>query len=178
MIKGGLTQRYARALYELAAEKQQVKEYQEQLRLLGTVLKDNPDFAGLLCGKLAPASAKKQIIEKTFADFADDVKKFVYVIIDKNREGLLLQIIDGYEDLCDQAEGIQQVLVHTAVPMDEAEVAALAASFEKKLGGKVRVKTAVDKKLIGGIKVQIEDTVYDASILQQLHALQQTLAVE
>lgn len=178
MIKGGLTQRYAKALYELAAEKQQVKDYQGQLALLGSALADNPDFAGLLCGKLMPASAKKQFIEQTFADFAADVKNLLFVMIDKNREGAIPQVVEAYNDLCDAADGIRQIMVKTAVPLADTAAAALADSFEKKLGAKVRIKTAVDKKLIGGLMVQIDDTVYDASIARQLIALQQTLAVE
>jgi F-type H+-transporting ATPase subunit delta len=54
----------------------------------------------------------------------------------------------------------------------------LQEAFEKKLKAKIRLKTAVDKSLIGGIKVQIDDTLYDASLSQQLHALKQTLSVE
>lgn len=178
MIKGGLTKRYAKALYDLAAEKRQISAYREQLQILGAALNDDTEFSGMLSGKLVAASAKKQIVEQALGDFAQDIKNLIFVTIDKNREGALRQIIEDYNDLCDQAEGVRQVSVHTAVPMDDAEKDALAAKLGQKLGAKVRLKTAVDKTLIGGIKVQIDDTVYDASIAQQLHALQQTLAVE
>lgn len=178
MIKGGLTTRYAKALYELAAEKQQVKDYQEQLHVFAAAMKENPDFANLLCGKLVSAAAKKQIIEQTFAGMEQNIKNLFFVMIDKNRESGFVQIVEAFDDLCDAAEGVQQIMVKTAVPLGDAEAEALAKSFEKKLGGKVRLKSAVDKSLIGGITVQIGDTVYDASIAQQLYSLQQTLAVE
>lgn len=178
MIKGGLTLRYAKALYDLAAEKQQVNEYREQLHIFGAAMSENSDFADLLCGKLVSAAAKKQIIEQTFAGMEQNIKNALFVMIDKNRENAFLSIVEAYDDLCDEAEGIQQIIVKTARPLDEAEEVALCDSFAKKLGGKVRLKAAVDKELIGGISVQIGDTVYDASIAKQLQSLQQTLAVE
>lgn len=178
MIKGGLTKRYAKALYELAAAKQQVNEYREQLHVFEQAMTENSDFANLLCGKLVSAAAKKQIIEQTFAGMEQNIKNTFYVMIDKNRESGFLQIVEAFDDLCDEAEGVQQIMVKTAMPLGDAEAEALRSSFEKKLGGKVRLKAAVDKSLIGGISVQIGDTVYDASIAQQLHSLQQTLAVE
>lgn len=178
MIKGGLTTRYAKALYELAEAHQQVKDYQEQLHIFGAVMNDNPDFANLLCGKLVSAAAKKQIIEQTFAGMEQNIKNMLFVMIDKNRENAFVSVVDAFDDLCDAAEGVQQIMIKTAVPLADAEAEALRNSFEKKLGGKVRLKAAVDKSLIGGITVQIDDTVYDASIAQQLHNLQQTLAVE
>lgn len=178
MIKGGLTKRYAKALYELAAAKQQVQEYRDQLHVFEQAMTENSDFANLLCGKLVSAAAKKQIIEQTFAGMEQNIKNLFYVMIDKNRESGFGQIVEAYDDLCDAAEGVQQIMVKTAVPLGDAEAEALASSFEKKLGGKVRLKSAVDKSLIGGITVQIGDTVYDASIAQQLYSLQQTLAVE
>jgi F-type H+-transporting ATPase subunit delta len=98
--------------------------------------------------------------------------------MDKNRETALPGILTAYQDLCDEANGVQQISVQTAVPLSEAEEKALQEAFEKKLKAKIRLKTAVDKSLIGGIKVQIDDTLYDASLSQQLHALKQTLSVE
>lgn len=178
MIKGGLTQRYAKALYELALEKQQVQEFGDQLHRFVDELEHNAEFNGLFCGKLVPASAKKQVVEQIFSDFAADVKGFIFIALDKNRETSIPQVVDCYDDLCDAAAGIRQILVHTAVPLERVEAERLQKSFEQKLGGTIRLKTSIDKSMIGGIKVQVDDTVYDASLLHQLNALKQTLSVE
>ena len=178
MIKGGLTQRYAKALSELALEKQQVQEFGDQLHRFVDELEHNAEFNGLFCGKLVPASAKKQVVEQIFSDFAEDVKGFIFIALDKNRETSIPQVVDCYDDLCDAAAGIRQILVHTAVPLERVEAERLQKSFEQKLGGTIRLKTSIDKSMIGGIKVQVDDTVYDASLLHQLNALKQTLSVE
>ncbi len=47
-----------------------------------------------------------------------------------------------------------------------------------KLNAKIRLKTLLDKQLIGGLKVQIDDTVYDASLSQQLRSLKESLTLE
>jgi F-type H+-transporting ATPase subunit delta len=178
MIKGGLTKRYAQALLEIASEKGQIDEYGRQLREFVELLENNAELKQMIYGKVAATSAKKQVVEKLLGEDAVDIKKFIFVVMDKNRETALPQILTAYQDLCDEANGVQQISVQTAVPLSEAEEKALQEAFEKKLKAKIRLKTAVDKSLIGGIKVQIDDTLYDASLSQQLHALKQTLSVE
>lgn len=178
MIKGGLTQRYAQALYDLALEKQQVQVFGDQLHRFVDEMEHNAEFNSLFCGKLVPASAKKQVVEQIFGDFAEDIKNFIFITLDKNREASIPQIVAGYDDLCDAAAGIRKILVHTAVPLEQPEAERLQKSLEQKLGGQVRLKTSIDTSMIGGLKVQIDDTIYDASLLHQLNALKQTLSVE
>lgn len=178
MINSSLSRRYARALLELAAQKGQVAEYGSVLRKLVELIAGNEELATLLYGKLMPAAAKKQLVLQLLGDeTADDLKNFVCIIIDKSREGSLGDIAQAYDELCDAAEGIQQILVTSAVELGEQEKEALSAALSAKLGTKVRLKTAVDKKLIGGLKVQVGDTVYDASLSAQLEGLKKTLAV-
>ena len=60
----------------------------------------------------------------------------------------------------------------------DKEAAELEKALANKLNAKVRLKAQVDKNLNGGIKVQVDDTVYDASISQQLRSLKESLTVE
>ena len=73
---------------------------------------------------------------------------------------------------------MRQVVVHTAVPLAEQEQQALEKALAEKLNAKIRLKTLLDKQLIGGLKVQIDDTVYDASLSQQLRSLKESLTLE
>lgn len=178
MINGSLSRRYAQALFELASQKGKVAEYGGALHELVELLAGSEELARLFYGKMMAASAKKKLIAQLLGEqTAADILNFVCLIIDKNREGSLADIAEAYDDLCDAAEGIQQIMVTSAVELGEEEKNALSAAFAAKLGTKVRLKTAVDKKLIGGLKVQVGDTVYDASLSAQLAGLKKSLAV-
>lgn len=178
MIKGGLAKRYARALLELAAQKGQTAEYGRALGELVKLLASEAELGEMFYGKLTAASAKKKVVREIMAGAPQDVLNLVAVVLDKSREGSLPEIAEAYGELMDEAEGIRQATVWTAVPLAEKERGALEEALGAKLGAKIRLKSVVDKSLIGGIKVQIDDTVYDASISQQLCALKQSLAAE
>lgn len=178
MINGSLSRRYAKALFELASQKGKVAEYGGALYELAELLETNEEFSNLFYGKVVAASAKKKLLAEIFSEqTTTDVLNFVCLLIDKNREGSLVEMAEAYNDLCDEAEGIQQVMVTSAVELDDKEKDALNAALAAKMGTKIRLKTTVDKKLIGGLKVQVGDTVYDASLSAQLAGLKKSLAV-
>ncbi|MCM1136802.1 MAG: ATP synthase F1 subunit delta [Clostridium sp.] len=179
MIKAGLTKRYAKALLELAQAKQQEAAFGRALQDFVELLQQNKELKQLICGKNMSVSVKKQLIEKLVGeDIPLEVKHFIFVILDKGREASLPEFATAYQEIYDEVVGVRQVLVHTAVPLAEKEQIALQAALAAKLNSEVRLKTAVDKELIGGLKVQIDDTVYDASLCQQLRSLKAALAVE
>lgn len=179
MIKAGLTKRYAKALLELAQAKQQEAAFGRALHDFVEVLQQNEELSQLIYGKMMSTSDKKKLIEKLLGDdTAVEVKHFIYVILDKGREASLPEFAAAYEELCDEVAGVRQILVHTAVPLAEEEQIALKAALAAKLNSEIRLKTVVDKGLIGGLKVQIDDTVYDASLSQQLRSLKASLTFE
>ena len=180
MIKAGLTKRYAKALLELAQAKQQQADFGRALHDFVELLQQNDELSQLIYGKIMSTSDKKKLIGQLLAkdNAPKDVENFIYVILDKGHESSLPEFLAAYQELCDEADGVRQVLVHTAVPLADKEAAELEKALATKLNAKIRLKAQVEKNLIGGIKVQIDDTVYDASISQQLRSLKESLTVE
>ncbi len=178
MIKGGLARRYAKALLELAAQKQQMAEFGRALDDFVQLLEQNAELGEAFYGKLTATSAKKRVVNEIMGDAPAEVKNLIFVVLDKSRESSLPEVAEAYAELLDEAAGIRQVMVTTAVPLAEKEQGALEQALGTKLGAKIRLKSIVDKSLIGGIMVQIDDTVYDASLRHQLSSLKQSLTIE
>ena len=180
MIKAGLTKRYAKALLELAQAKQQQAAFGRALHDFVELLQQNEELGRMIYGKMMSTSDKKKLIGQILAkdNAPEEVQNFINVILDKGREASLPEFLAAYEALCDEADGIQQIEVYTAMPLTEEKQTALEEALAAKLNAKIRLKTQVDKSLIGGIKVQIDDTVYDASISQQLRSLKESLMVD
>ena len=86
--------------------------------------------------------------------------------------------LTDFVSLLDEREGVRQIMVYTAVPLAEKEQEGLRAALAAKLGAEIRLKSTVDESLIGGVKVRIDDTVYDASLRCQLNALKHSLTVD
>ncbi len=66
--------------------------------------------------------------------------------------------------------------VRSAVPLDEARRAKLAAALSKATGRTVEVKVVVDPSVIGGIVARLGDEVYDGTVRTRLREVRQRLA--
>jgi F-type H+-transporting ATPase subunit delta len=66
--------------------------------------------------------------------------------------------------------------VTTARPISEELKKALSDRLTSVTGKQVRLSFATDEQLIGGMVARVGSTVYDGSILNQLHRMEQTLA--
>jgi F-type H+-transporting ATPase subunit delta len=66
--------------------------------------------------------------------------------------------------------------VRTAVELDAAEFQRLTEALEATVGHPVEVRVQIEPSLIGGMAVEIGDTVIDGSVRRRLDQLRETLA--
>jgi F-type H+-transporting ATPase subunit delta len=66
--------------------------------------------------------------------------------------------------------------VRSAVPLDDATVARLAAGLGRATGKTVEVKVIVDPSVIGGISARVGDTVIDGSLARRVDSLRQAIS--
>jgi F-type H+-transporting ATPase subunit delta len=169
MIDTSVARRYAKALFDIATEKVQTTKYQSELQVLIDSLETNKDFSTLLLGRVITTSEKKELVKKIFGnEFSQDIINFVCLVLDKGRENLLPEMLTAYTELLDAAAGVVPVSVTAAFELSSEQLAALSEAFTKKLGQPVRLDVSVDKSLIGGLKAQVGDTVYDGSLVGRL----------
>ncbi len=66
-------------------------------------------------------------------------------------------------------------LVRVAVELTDAEKSALARVLEKRCGYPVRLEVELDSRIIGGVWVQVGDTIIDGSLQGRLETLRHHL---
>jgi F-type H+-transporting ATPase subunit delta len=97
------------------------------------------------------------------------------LLVRKGRTNLAGDIAAAFRQLVDDESGIAHVYARTAVPIDEAELAALTTRLRDRTGKNVVLETEVDPSLLGGIVIQIGDQLVDASTRARLQALRGSL---
>jgi F-type H+-transporting ATPase subunit delta len=85
-------------------------------------------------------------------------------------------IRDEYEQLADEAAGRIRATVTAAVELSSDERERLSRQLSKRLGKEVRVTATVDRRIIGGLKLQYGDHLVDASLATRLQQLRRRLA--
>ena len=97
------------------------------------------------------------------------------MIVERRRLNILNDLIDNYQKMLDERNGIVRALVTSAAPLSEAEQRDIALRLEKSLGQRVVMDVREDPTLIGGLVVRIGSTVYDGSLRQHLEGFKERL---
>lgn len=168
--------RYSKALFELASEKNQTEAILAELKQLRQVFVDNPRLAEVLSGALVSVD-KKQVLLSTLTDHASEyVKNFIQMLYDYGRMLDLVAIIDAYVQRYDESQKIVHAEVTSAVKLSDAQAQAIGDAFGKRVGAEqVRLTQKIDPDIIGGVIVKSNNQTFDGSVALQLQNLRRTL---
>ncbi len=167
-----ISRRYAQALGERAAQAGVTDRVDQDISLIGESLKGSRELVGIFESPIVSREKKADVFRSLFAGKIDDVTlRFLEVLVEKRREDLFPVIVGAYQELRDKELGVLGVSARTALALSPEDEKALASSLEKLTGKKIRLSTKVDASLLGGIVIRVGDTVYDASVSNQLATL-------
>ncbi len=176
MIGTRVTRRYAKALFELAEEQKLLPEVEHDLISIKRISESSEEFGLILESPVIDVAEKKAVFARLFKDSVHPVTyRFLELLIEKNREDLLPVIIDRFLNLLDEARGIVRGQLFTAYPFTEQQLTALTRRLNKITGKEVVLHQSVKPELLGGFVIQMNDTVIDTSLKNQLNKLRERL---
>lgn len=176
MIARRIVRRYAAALYQTAAGTDAVDRVESDLGLVSYALEISPELGEALESPKVFSDRKKAVVRDIFADKVHQITlSYLYLLIDKRREEVLAFTEEEYIRIANEARGILEVRVSTAVRMTEEEEARLKAKLTARTGKSIRLEKHVSPELIGGMTVRIGDTVIDGSVKGYLASLRERL---
>jgi F-type H+-transporting ATPase subunit delta len=173
-----IAKRYAKALIEIAEEMNKLDKITKDVQFIDSLIKDSRELQLFLKSPIIKEDKKKEILKEIFSDSRVDpvTLKFILLLVEKNREDLLHDIVRTYRQLYDEKMGIVTAEITTAVEISDSE----KKKIEKKIleltrANKVNPIYKVDPSIIGGVIIRIGDTVYDASIRRKIQLLREQL---
>ncbi|MFH1645420.1 MAG: ATP synthase F1 subunit delta [Candidatus Omnitrophota bacterium] len=172
-----LHQRYAYALISLAKEENLLKKVADCLNFFVQLLKTNKEaelfFIHPEIGKESKHLLLSKIAEKI--NMPSSFFDFLKLLIDKHRIRLIHGIFLKYRDVYDDLMRRQKVFIRASASLTHTARTRLQNCLEKGIGKKILFEEIIDPSLIGGIRVQINDDVYDFSIKANLDEFQNKL---
>lgn len=170
---------YAEALFLISCEENEAEEYLNDVRLVGKLFKEEPEFIMLLRSPNLSQEEKLSVLESAFGGrVKEHVCSFLKLLCQNGRMELLHECIEAYEALYNQIKGVAPVCVTSAVALSEDELQRLTAGLEKKLGRRVELECVVDPSILGGIIVETNDTVIDGSIRRKIQEVKEVINSE
>jgi F-type H+-transporting ATPase subunit delta len=168
---------YAEALYNAADQQGQAEAVLANLRgMVEDVFGRDPQVETFIATPVVGRKRKAEAIRQTFEGRADPLfVNFLLVLNGHDRLDALRAIARAYRDLYEQRTGKARVLVRSAMPLAENQLARLADELRAVLGREPVLETRVEPELLGGLVLQSGDWVYDASVRSRLTAMRNQL---
>ncbi len=175
----GVAKSYAKALFELARERQQADQIGGELQRAATIFAGDPELVAFF-GRPWVAAATKKSTAAELAGRLDVVpltRDFLALVAAQGRTDHLEAIAAAYRDLLDADHGRVRARVRTSVALTAEERQALSARLSRALGGQqVLLEEEVDPALLGGFVAEVGSLVLDGSLDAQLARIHQRLA--
>jgi len=171
-----LINRYASAWLQAAGEKSRKQLASEAAALQASLANDLRLQALLDDPTIRPAAlavALQQVAEK--AGMSKITAQFLAVLTNAGRQSLLPKILDAVQVQIDKADGIQHARLISAAQLPADAVQQLQNLLSKQLGNDVRLVSEVDENLLGGIQIEMNSWLIDASLTGKLARLERQL---
>lgn len=162
---------YAEALFGLALEENKVSVVTSDFESF--VKAQDEEIYTFLNHPKVSKKEKKDIIDKVIESSV--LKHFIYVLIDNSRIDLLEESLEEFKKIVDNQNKVMNVTVYSMSKLKKAELDKLVKNLEKKHNRTVKLLNIVDKKIVGGIRIEYEGNVLDQTINHYLHNLKANL---
>ena len=103
------------------------------------------------------------------------VGNLLQAVIENGRLAALPEIAAQFNALVNAQSGSSDAVIHSAFPIDDAALADVVATLEKRFERKLKATVVIDAELIGGIRVVVGDEVLDTSVKARLEQMKVAL---
>lgn len=171
-----INKEYAEALFAIAKEANKESEVFDSLKFVSDVFSENPVYIDFLS---TPSISKKERLGALSAAFAneidEDVLSFVSLLCSNGQIRSFSGEVKVYEDLYRMSQKISVADVYSAVILTEEEKEKLKRKLEILTGNDIQLNCCVDKSLIGGISVKIDDKIIDGSVKHRIDEIKEVI---
>ena len=155
---------YARALWELARERNEIEAVGRDLQAVAATLADQPELRDLFARPWVSPAAKRAVAMEVVQrlGLSTLVRDLVGIAVRHGRADQLGAIAEAFRELVDAAQGRVRARVRTAVPLTPDERQALQQRLARKLGAEqVSLDEVVDQGLLGGFVAEVGSYIVD-----------------
>jgi F-type H+-transporting ATPase subunit delta len=167
---------YARSLFEVAKEQDRLDVVREQLGAFVDALSQTRELQVFFFSPYFSTQEKKDGLNRAVTDADPVVQNFLELLIEKHRMPVLFRVRANYDAMWDEENKLLPVNITSAVELDEATVRQLGDRISEQTGRRVELSSRVEPDILGGIVVQVGNSVLDASVRNRLEQLRRQVA--
>lgn len=167
---------YAEALFDVAKEKDELDEVQQQLGEVADAISSDRDLQVFLFSPYFSSSEKRDGISRAISGGNAELVNFLELLAEKHRMPVLFRIRRRFDELWAKENRRLTVTLTSAVELDSGVVEKVGSEIERQTGQTIELQSKVDDAIIGGLVLQVGNMVLDASIQSRLEKLRKEVA--
>ncbi len=171
-----LAQVYARSLFEVAREQDKLDLLREQLGQFADALKENRELELFFFSPYFSTKEKQEALGKLLDGPDERLTNFLELLIENHRMPVIHRVHREYDRLWERENKLLPVVLTSAVELDGQTIKDLGDRIGERTGRKVTLTTRVEPDILGGIVVQVGNSILDASIRNRLEQLRTQVA--
>ena len=167
---------YAQAVFSLARETTQFAQWSDALAFIAGVYSDPQVQQALSDPKLTKEDVERLLVGICGERLDLPARNLLIILVRNDRLTALPLIAERYEQLREEQENTVEASVESAFPLSDEQLRVLLQRLEKRTNHKVKATVRLTPELIGGVRIQIGDEVWDASVRGQIDDMAGALA--
>jgi F-type H+-transporting ATPase subunit delta len=171
-----IAQVYARSLFEVAEEHDNLDDVREQIGQFADALSESRELQTFFFSPYFSTEEKKQGLEKAVTGADDAVDNFLQLLIEKHRMPAIFRIRREIDRLWEDANRLLPVTITSAIELDKSTIDGIGKAIGEQTGRKVQLTADVDPDVLGGIVLRVGNSILDASIRNRLEQLRRQVA--
>ena len=167
---------YARSLFEVAKEQDKLDVLREQLGAFADALNESRELGIFFFSPYFSTEEKKAGLTKAVLDADETLVNFLELLIEKHRMPVVFRIRRAYDALWEEEHKLLPVQITSAVALDQSIIERIGQEIGEQTKREVELQTTVDPDVLGGIVLQVGNSILDASIRNRLDQLRKQVA--
>lgn len=167
-----LAREYGDGLYALTEEENISQEVLMQLLELKKLFRSQPDFIRLLGNMSLSKEERVKIIDSVLRGQVHPyLLNFLKILCERGALTEYEGCLSAFKTLYNQAHGIVEATVTTAVALDDEQRARMSEKLSAKTGKTVVLTEKVDASLMGGVLLEMNGQRYDNTLKNRLKSI-------
>ncbi|MEM9102331.1 MAG: F0F1 ATP synthase subunit delta [Pseudomonadota bacterium] len=172
---GTLARPYAKAAFDFAVSQDSLEKWADILALFAMISSDEQVKQLINNPNLDPQKRIEFFLSVADDKIDDSIANFIRILATNDRLLVLPAIAELFVHLKNEHEKTSKVRVISAIALDEKQKANIANKLKAKFNREVSLDVEIDASIIGGMIIEAQDLVIDASVRGKLSRLTEVL---
>ena len=173
MLISRVSYRFAKSILQLAIERNELEMVIEEIRLVHKTCLENRELRVMLHSPVIKVDKKRKIFHQIFDESLGEMTTtFFDIVFRRSREELIQDITISFVQQYKEFKNIHIIRVETATPLSDENRKHVMEFLKTRTDGGIELDEVVDKDLIGGIILRMNDLQIDASVRNNLNKLE------